>query len=258
MLHRATLATIIGFSIALPLAAGTPGRDSSPTIASPAAAAASACATSAGAAPSIVPPDKENYQGLDYAGWAALWWQWAWSIPDGPRHPFNCTATGADLLQNQAGHVWFLVGTFGACARDITIPKGTALFFPIGNGECSTLEGPCTPGPGCFFGTDAPSLSRCAAIYGDFVQDQAPTAVIDGKSVGHLERYRVQTPMFPFGPLPSPPIFVPPSYAGRTGQSVDAGTYLLLEPLSVGQHSIHFTAYNPGGIDTSYCVTVVP
>jgi hypothetical protein len=48
---------------------------------------------------------------------------------------------------------------------------------------------------------------------------------------------------------------------GATSFSVDAGVYLLLAPLSVGKHTIHF-----GGtfdefdetIDTTYVITVVP
>ena len=88
-------------------------------------------------------------------------------------------------------------------------------------------------------------------------QREPATAEIDGKKVDRLEQYRVQTPMYTFGPLPNPPIFTPGPTPGATGLSVDAGTYILLEPMSVGHHKIHFTAYN-GGIDTTYIVTVEP
>ena len=46
-------------------------------------------------------------------------------------------------LQGQAGQVGFLAGAFDASnvrdVRRITIPRGIALFFPVANGDCSTL-----------------------------------------------------------------------------------------------------------------------
>ena len=49
--------------------------------------------------------------------------------------------------------------------------------------------------------------------------------------------------------------------AGETGRSVDVGVYLLLAPLSVGEHTIHFAGtfdeFNVS-IDTTYHVTVTP
>ncbi len=67
-----------------------------------------------------------------------------------------------DCGVGQQGHVWFLTGTFnesGVVSRTCRIPAGTALFFPVLNVECSTLEAPP------FFGADAAGLvdiwTRC-------------------------------------------------------------------------------------------------
>lgn len=203
-----------------------------------------ASASSALAQPPKIVPVEQSYLGLGYGDWAGLWWQWAFSIPDGASHPFSA---GGDVLQNQAGHVWFLAGVFGVEERTITIPAGTALFFPVGNAECSTLE------PDPFHGDDAPSLSACANGYGDLVAAGSPSCELDGKPVNRLGRFRTQSSMFAFGPLPDPAVFgLTP---GDTGLAVDSGIYLLLEPMSPGEHTIHFTAYD-GGIDTTYDVTV--
>ena len=60
-------------------------------------------------------------------------------------------APGTDGSEGQSGKVWFLGGTFlstevasgaylGTADRTITVPKGTALFFPIVNAGAAELE----------------------------------------------------------------------------------------------------------------------
>jgi hypothetical protein len=196
----------------------------------------------------VVSPE-QNYLGLSYGDWVALWWQWAFSIPDGTGHPFS---VGGNVLQKQAGRVWFLAGAFHPSnvrdVRKILIPRGTALFFPVGNGDCSTLE------PDPFHGDDAPSLSACTnRNFDNLGLAEGAICEIDGKRVKHLDQFRTQSPMFPIGPLPNPPIFG--LTAGDSGQAVDAGIYILLKPLSPGPHTIRFASYG-GQLDTTYVVTV--
>ena len=212
--------------LVLPMAASAQGAHGNPGVSSPEA----------------------NYLGLSYGEWAARWWQWVFSIPGDSDHPFN---PGGDVLQNQAGNVWFLVGVFGFEEREITIPAGKALFFPVLNVECSTLE--AEP----FHGDDAPSLSACANGYLD--QTSGLACEIDGKSVKSLASFRTESPMFTFGPLPDPNLYGLP--VGATGQAVDAGFYVMLPPLGVGEHTIHFSGtfdVFEASIDTTYNVTVEP
>jgi hypothetical protein len=159
------------------------------------------------------------------------------------------------VLQSQTDHVWFLAGVVGSTeVRSITIPAGTALFFPIVNVECSTVE--ADP----FHGNDQASLSRCANGHIDKTSGLAAT--IDGIPVRALDSYRGESPLFTFGPLPDPNVLGPPPVAaGTIGSSVDVGIYLLLTPLSVGSHTIHFTGtFDEFGvsIDTTYYLTVAP
>src|SRR5689334_16981503 len=84
--------------------------------------------------PGIVPP-KAKFEGRTYSQWQARFEVWVDSIP-AASSPLN---PGGDVLQGQSGDVWFLTGTgsFTPEVRDVTIPAGKALFFPILVAECS-------------------------------------------------------------------------------------------------------------------------
>jgi hypothetical protein len=194
----------------------------------------------------VVPPS-EVYGGLTYGQWAAAWWQWAFHVPANPNHPIF---PGGNTLLAQNGNVWFLAGVFGAPeVRNITIPSGIALFFPVVNAECSLVE------PPPFHGDDPTSLAACANAFLDGATNLSTE--IDGRAIKRIEQYRVRSPLFSVGPLPDPNILGAP--AGTTTQSVDAGVYLLVSPLKPGRHTIQFKATVGGGsIDTKYNITVTP
>ena len=166
------------------------------------------------------------------------------------QNPFfdeNGCANGA---KGQLGPVWFLTGVInvsGTAVRDCTVPAGKALFFPIINVECSTLEAPP------FHGDNEAELRACAKgfHFGNVF------AEIDGVAVQNLNRYLVDSPLFTFTVPPNNVLGV----AAGTGQSVSNGYYLMLAPLPVGEHVIHF-----GGtftdfdfsLDITYNLTVAP
>lgn len=217
-----------------------------------------------------VVPSHANFRGMSYGEWSAEWWKWCFSLPaDG--HPlFN----GTDCSAGQSGNVWFLGGTFtliegedgsvvGVAERDCTIPPGTALFFPILNTECATIEGN---------GETEEELRECVTLFGSSVEhpDSNLECTIDGNPVGNLTR--VQSPAFTYGPLPEGNILqalgldVP---AGTTSLSVGDGVYVMVAPLSVGSHTIHFagsgifTQEEHGfdfvfHLDITYYITVQP
>src|ERR1700693_3880685 len=64
---------------------------------------------------------------------SAEWEQWALSIPT-VVNPLTDT-TGEDAVVGQRGPVWFLAGTSGGgpAVRNIFVPEGTTLFFPVIN-----------------------------------------------------------------------------------------------------------------------------
>lgn len=194
--------------------------------------------------PGVIPPDG-TYRGLSYGEWGAQWWSTAFSIPvvDGDHPLFSGGAFG----EHQG--VVFLAAVGGGATIDVTIPAGSALFFPVLNAECSVIE------PDPFHGDDEGELRACAN--GHIDNTSGLSATIDGVPVNGLDAYRVESPLFEFGPLPEGNLFGAP--AGTTSLSVDAGVYLLLAPLKPGGHTVHVTGtFDEFGftIDTTFHITV--
>ncbi len=196
--------------------------------------------------PGVLPPSAK-YRGHTYGEWGARWWQAAFASPivDGDHPLFSGGAFGGE------DGVLFLSGVGGEAIVELTIPPGTALFFPVVNSECSVIE------PDPFHGDDEEELRDCANDHIDNTSGRF--AFIDGVAVKNLDAYRVESPLFEFGPLPEDNILSAP--AGATSVGVDAGVYLLLAPLSVGEHVLSFGGtFDEFGfsIDTTYLITVVP
>ena len=199
--------------------------------------------------PGVIPPHAKPY-GLIYGEWSAKWWQWALSLPMDQNPFFDEGGNCAHGANGQLGPVWFLTGVInasGTAVRDCTVPTGKAFFFPIINVECSTLEAPP------FYGDNKKELSACAESF----RIAGVFATIDGVAVEDLERYRVVSPLFKFTVPETNTLGVS---AGR-GKSVSNGYYLMLAPLSVGQHTLHFGGSFPDfpfTLDITYNLTVVP
>jgi hypothetical protein len=219
----------------------------------------SRCAAAKGNDNPGVIPVNATFHGLTYGEWSARWWQWAFSLPI-DQHPLFDTA---DCSEGQSGPVWFLGATFVSTTtpngetlafadRTCSVPAGVSLFFPVANAEASTIEGNGA--------TDA-ELRSAAEFFQDFVQNLS--CEVDGKSIEGLDGYRVQSPLYTFGPLPDNNIlqsFGLDAPAGSTSLSVADGVYLMLAPLPVGPHTIHFHAEIPDFlffIDVTYHLDVI-
>jgi hypothetical protein len=191
----------------------------------------------------VFPPDSAPY-GKTSGQWAAEKWNWLYSLPI-DRNPLFDTA---DLSAGQSGDVWFLGSTYrtttnagavwGRAVRTGTIPEGKALFVPLIDKESATAEGN---------GTNYGQLFANSQFLIDHATNLSFT--IDGEPVLNIEHYRAQSPVFTWGPLPTNNVFSDAVNfpAGTTSQSVADGYYVMLRPLPVGTHTLHFT----GGITTS-------
>jgi hypothetical protein len=215
-----------------------------------------AVAPVAGATPkgsALVMPVNSSVHGRSYGQWSAAWWQWAFATPAN-HHPLTDTA---DCSTGQSDHVWFLGGIFtfaeptaqvlAGPQRSCTMPPGTFLFVPIINAEASTLEGN---------GTTAAELLAVAKSLQDLATNMSIT--IDGTSVPNLDDYRVQS-VFTYGPLPEVNLLGQP--AGSTSLAAGDGVYVMVKPLSVGTHTIHFHGEVPDfdfTVDMTYNITVAP
>lgn len=186
--------------------------------------------------PGVLPPNSSAF-GKTYGEWSAEWWQWLYSLPADQNPLFET----ADCSEGQRGRVWFLGGTFalieeepnviiGEAVRDCSVPPGTALFFPVINAECNDLvsipEG------------NEEQLRACAIDTAGHIETESLEATIDGREIQNLDRYRIESPFFAFGPLPDGNILG--VEAGSTGNSVGDGYFLMIAPLSKGEHIINF------------------
>ena len=177
-------------------------------------------------------PVNARPHGASYGEWSGRWWQWAGSVPAGV-NPVTDT-TGEHCDEGQTGHVWFLAGSFGGeVTRECTIPSGQTLLVPLVNFSADNFV--CVD-PDSNFTFD--ELRAIAAANIDLVEELALS--VDGVALTNLESYRVQSPT-PFDiTLPPDDVFAPvcgDSYP-RVIPSVADGFYVMLAPLSKGEHTI--------------------
>jgi len=201
----------------------------------------------------VLPPHAHPY-GKSYGEWSASWWQWFMEHPVAG-HP-GVDSLDFDVSSGQDGNVWFLGSPFGTVEREVTIPAGKALFIGLLNAEASDTE----------YGTLTEEDQRALAEW--LVDHVASVSCsVDGKPVQNIERHRLQSPQFSFT-APDPWIFSPaPS---GPGTAVSDGYFVMLAPLSAGEHTIqiagsfYFAAGELGpdpvefGLDVTYRVTVSP
>ena len=174
----------------------------------------------------VLPPQSSAF-GRSYGQWSAAYWQWLFALPvDG--HP-GTDSPDFDVTDGQSGRVWFLTGPFGSIEREVTIPAGTSLFIALINVDSSTLEEPP------FYGATAADQLAIANGFADYITDLSFT--VDGNTVGNIGDFRVTSPQFGFT-APSPWIF---GATGGTGTATGVGYFVMLSPLSVGTHTIHYT-----------------
>jgi hypothetical protein len=225
----------------------------------------------AGAAAQALSPS-EPVLGRTYGEWSEEWYQWAYSLQVS-HHPLFDTA---DVSAGQRGKVWFLGGYFtgGPRVRNVTIPAGKLLFFPIINAVVDNTD--CNGGERISDGLDAPALRSFIKSFMDAAQNLSCT--IDGVPVSGLSNPAAS----PFRTLsPSPNGFsysIPgldsinaalgyPCWSNSTGAPirVDAktyhpvadGYYLMISALAPGSHTIHLHGESSGLVeDVLYMITV--
>jgi hypothetical protein len=168
--------------------------------------------------PSVIPVGAHAF-GTTYEQLAADLWVRAFSIP-APDHPhFDLFGEFHDL--GQSGKVEFLVGHLQGAPvnRIVTISAGKSLFFPMID----------------FAEVCAGSAEDMRGWIAEIVEHVVDLWVtVDGEPIGNLFDYRIASNVFaaPDGGL------LPPVCLGTPG--VADGYYLLLPPLSKGNHVIEF------------------
>ena len=180
--------------------------------------------------------------------WSARWWQWALSIPADS----NPILEG-DCNQNQRGSVWFLAGNAGGVSsRECTVPKGKFIFFPLVNAVFPNF-------PGEDF-----SVEEKRIALDEFIGSACNlSATVDGIPVVFDNPFiRTQSPTFPVMFIEDNIYELPTGWIDT--ETVADGFWIMLPPLSKGEHMIHFTgAVCEEGepffeVDVTYLITVSP
>lgn len=201
-------------------------------------------------------PPHSNAFGMGYAELGAAWLEWALAAPAATNPILD--PDGSYGAMGQSGKVWFLAGTTGGPAtRSLTVPTGTALFFPVVNSFWVN-----TPELG-----DPPWSDEQEALARSILATDVDTAQnlklqIDGKSYAVTPEYRVPSTVGSCD-LPADNLFVYFGIPVLPGphECVADGYWALLPPLSAGKHTIRFAggfASSGFALDVTYNITVRP
>ena len=198
--------------------------------------------------PEIIDPTN-SYAGKTYSEWAASFWQYYTSLPT-TNNPFerpSCCPI-APLGTGQSGPVWFLAGNIlpgGTYDYWDTVPGGVALFTLVVLSERGNDI--------CIY---PPPTEAQMRAYSKAQVDQAinQSVTIDGVAVNYIDNvlttpYRVQSPLFNYT-CPAVQnvlydVFGRQCYSSNPGGppfaingAIVDGVFLMVAPLSAGQHTI--------------------
>jgi hypothetical protein len=194
-------------------------------------------------------PAGAKVEGKTYAEWSVLWWQWALNIKK-DRNPI-LDKDGTFAGEGQSGPVWFLAGNAGGkTSRRCVVPAGKPIFFPVLN----------------YYESAAPDKAEnkklLAAAKAEIDRAAEVQATLDGKPITGLDQFRVASAVFLFT---GPDKAAEAAFDDAVGKNKAAsdGYWLMLKPLSVGKHMLHFRGKTkaaegkkPFDLDVTYELTV--
>jgi hypothetical protein len=196
--------------------------------------------------PSVYPPHF-NVAGKSMQQWAAEWWTQVFEtqVHTGSEvtHP-NLDQTGANAAQGDVGDVFFLFGTFapGQITRtNVTIPAGKPILVPILPMEFSNYD---TPDPDFNFpgNYSAAELAGFADGSADSVRRRGDVFLsVDGVSVQGVVAHKESSPVTYTLPAEDNLLqFFGLPFSGVVDPAAVDGYYVMLQPLSPGEHTIVF------------------
>ncbi len=199
----------------------------------------------------VFPPNANMY-GSSYTEWSKVWMQQFMSF-DCDHNPWNHPEY---ILFNTSGPVYIAAGIQAGGSVDINIPHGKALLFPLIN---YLNDYPC---PSEFNFEPAPGQS-IEDFLTQGIEDILSSVInlsvsVDGDEVSNLEAYKFVTDLFYFTAHPSL-VCIDPCVTGGSQPGVAGGYYIMLKPLSKGQHTVHYHSYTEAlgwEQDGTYNITV--
>jgi hypothetical protein len=178
---------------------------------------------------SIFPPDSEPY-GLTYDEHAQNFWKWLLSIPASESIMDDTKGDKCTVGQTNANSSVFYLGPGeGKIERTCTVPVGKGLLIPVMEVEQSDKEIP---------GASVEVLTNAAKQDQDSVTSLYLKIDNEEYTYNDLLKYRIQ-PTEPFQVIfPDNGIFG--VVEGGPSQVVADGWYIISEPLTPGNHTVHF------------------
>ena len=171
--------------------------------------------------------------------WSAVWWQWALAIPASKNPMLDKSGKFSD--EGQEGPVWFLAGVWngGQATRSCNVPTGKYILFSIANAIWIN-----SPPLG-----DNPNNTE--TDYRRLANDGLPPS-IGGELEATLDRnpiifnpktpiIRSQSPVFRAS-FPTDNVFGANPNFLTPYPIVSDGFWVMLPPLSPGNHTLHFRA----------------
>lgn len=192
--------------------------------------------------------------GKTIAAWTSDWYNWGLSTGPGPFSDPDGSRSGV----NQSGPVFYIAGTTGGSAvRNVTVTDDKFILLPLINW---LVAAGADPG---FASTQA----EANALLTNTVNTNSLFATIDGVVVGGLASHHEQSGSdFTLTTANNNDFGFP---AGTYTDAYQDGYWLMVAPLSAGQHTLHFggtiSAFDagafqvsPGNIDATINLTVLP
>lgn len=201
----------------------------------------------------VFPPNAHPY-GKSYAEWSVSWLQ----VFMGFTCDENPWLNAGNPLFYQTGPVYFLAGLSEAGASvDITVPQGKAILFPLTN---YINDYPC-PDP-TFEPAEGQSLvDFLTEGMAGWVSGVSGLSVeVDGGSLSNPESYLFTTDLFEFtGDISlANDCNFDACVTGAPQNAVGRGYYIMLKPLSIGTHTVHYHSVTWGDFvqDGTFNITV--
>ncbi len=199
-------------------------------------------------------------QGISYAEWSKLWWNWVMSSPCAT-NPTN-DQQGNYVEANQSGPVFFLAGAgiTGSLdilvVRNVTIPSGKDIFFPIFN---YINDYPCPDTS--FHPAAGESLENFLKSGAKSIVDMAGSLEVslDEIKLNRPIDYRISTNVFYFTGNADLINCLDPCVTGTSQAGVSDGYWVMLKALSKGTHTLRFKSGVPAfawNQDVKYNLTI--
>jgi hypothetical protein len=178
---------------------------------------------------------QSNMYGKSYSQWVTEWWKWTMQF-DCSHFPIR-DESGSWESQNQSGPVYFLAGRRGF-TLNVTIPADVSLFFPLVSVEENSV----------------PDLVQTAINDVNTIYD--PSLTIDGQSID-VTNYKFISEVFTTTANADLANCFDPGLTGASQDFAAGGYFVMLKPLSPGQHVIHRLASVQQGptFDITYNIT---